>query len=148
MKKKKRSNKILLQNQPNTVTAEATHRPAIKRDCYCRQVMKNGNTDIKVHEIGLTFLYHSALLLHSHQNWTGIRHNAEPCLICLIIKCIKEAQENCFSVYNLPKTGIFNTLQNYLLYNISLSQIFQSNIMSCSKLLNNLLFTYISHHIQ
>lgn len=111
------------------MAAEAVHRPGIKRDCYCRQVMKNGNTDIKVHKIGFTLSQRLAFPFPSETEIGQEQDNAEPCLICLI-KCIKEAQENCFCVYNLPKTGIFNTLQNYLLCNMSLSQIFQSNIMS------------------
>lgn len=106
---------------------------------------------LKYHLKGDTF-YHSTLLLHSCQrkklDGNRTMQCQESCLICLIIKCVKEAQENCFCVYNLPKTDVFNTLQNYLLCNMSLSQIFPSNITSCSKLLNNLLFVYVSCHIQ
>lgn len=149
--KKKKSNKSLVQKQPGALTADAVNKPAIKRDCYSRQIVNNGETFIKYY-LQLDALYHSVTRLHYHQKEKLDKNRTiqcqESCLICLIIQHVKEAQEKCLCVDNLPQSDIFNTLQNYLLCNMSFSQIFQSNIMSCSKVLNNLLFAYISCHIQ
>lgn len=68
----KKSNKSLVQKQPSAATAEAVNRPAIKRNCYCRQVMKNGDTDIKVlPKIACAFLYQSLASPFPSEGETG-----------------------------------------------------------------------------
>lgn len=56
-----KNNKSLVQKQPRAVRAEAVNTPAIKRDCFCHQVMKNGDRGIQVlPKIGCTLSQHLA----------------------------------------------------------------------------------------